>query len=309
MMKKVTTLRLIILLGILLLIYAGTEYFSNTGRSKSLRDALVEIDTASVTRTQITKDGNTITLSKVTDGWEVSGSQNTYTAVPNRVKGVFSTLQTIKPGRVATRDPAKWKDFQVDTTGTRVEIFEDEDKTLDIVLGRFGMQGQQRFHTYVRLFEDNEVYVADNFMSFSISTDVSSYRNQVLVEFNRDSVESIHFIYPGDSSFQLVRSIDGQWLADAIPADSAETVRYISSISRLSSGKFDNETDPDMLGKPVYQAIVNIMNEDPADIRAWLRPDSTIVITSSQNMEGVFSDLSLKDKIFKSKYEFLPVEE
>ncbi|MCH8233638.1 MAG: DUF4340 domain-containing protein [Bacteroidetes bacterium] len=308
-MKKVTTLRLIILLGILLLIYAGTEFFSNSGRSKSLREELVDIDTTKVTLVQITRDGNTITLSKVADGWEVSGSDNTFTAVASRVKNAISTLQTIKPGRIATRDPGKWKEFQVDTTGTRVEIFEDKDKTLDIVLGRFGMQGQQRFHTYVRLHEDNEVYVADNFISFSVSTDVSSYRNQMLVEFQRDSVESIHLIYPEDSSFQLVRSLDGKWLVDAAPADSAETTRYLNSISRLSSSKFDNETDPETLGEPVYKAIINIMNQVPVEIRAWLKPDSTFVITSSQNIEGVFSDISLTDKLFKPKYGFLPAEE
>lgn len=308
-MKKVTTLRLIILLSILLLIYAGTEFFSNSGRSKSLREELVDIDTTKVTLVQITRDGNTITLSKVADGWEVSGSDNTFTAVASRVKNAITTLQTIKPGRIATRDPGKWKEFQVDTTGTRVEIFEDKDKTLDIVLGRFGMQGQQRFHTYVRLHEDNEVYVADNFISFSVSTDVSSYRNQVLVEFQRDSVESIHLIYPEDSSFQLVRSLDGKWLVDAAPADSAETTRYLNSISRLSSSEFDNETDPETLGEPVYKAIINIMNEDPVEIRAWLKPDSTFVITSSQNIEGMFSDISLTDKLFKPKYGFLPAEE
>ena len=308
-MKKVTTLRLVILLSILLLIYAGTVFFSNTGRSKSLREVLVNIDATKVTRVRITHDGIIITLSRVVDGWEVSGAENTYTAVESRVNNVLSNLQTIKPGRMATRNPGKWKEFQVDTTGIRVEIFEDKDKTLDIVLGRFGMQGQQRFHTYVRLFEDDEVYVANNFMSFSVTTNVSSYRNQALVEFQRDSVESIQLIYPEDSSFHLIRSLDGKWLVDNAPADSAETTRYLNSISILSSSKFDNETDPETLGEPVFKVIINIINEDPIEIRAWLKPDSTFVITSSQNIDGVFSDISLTGKIFKPKYGFLPADE
>ena len=303
-MKKITTTKLLGLLVILLLVYAGTEFFSNTGRSRSFREELVSIDAEAVSKIQITKQSKITLLNLVSEGWQASeNGGKVYQAQEDRVKSMLSSLQTIKPSRIATRNVEKWKEFQVDSTGTRVEVFEGKKKILDIVLGRFGMQGQQQFYSYVRLFDENNVYVADNFMGFSISTDLASYRNQALTTFSKDSVNSVKFIYPGDSSFSLEKSISGKWISHELTPDSAKTAQFLNVLGRLNSSKFENETDISRL-KAKYTTIIEVPGKDPIELKAMAKNDSSFIITSSMNQEGQFQDPSLFDKIFKAKSSF-----
>lgn len=303
-MKKISTLKLIGLLALLLLVYAATEFFSNTGRSRSFREELVSIEIESVSRVDLTKGANKVIIDKKDEGWTVStNSVAEYQAEEDKVKNALSSLQTIKPSRVASRNPAKWQEFQVDTSGTRVQVFEGKEKTLDLVIGRFGMQGQQQFHSYVRLFDDDNVYVAENFMGFSVPTDEASYRNQTVTTFNKDSVSTISFLYPADSSFSLQKSINGNWILGELTPDSTKTAQFINALSRLNSSKFENESNISGLA-PTYQVTIEIPGKELFEMKAIAKTDSTFIITSSQNQEGQFEDPSLFDKIFKPKSSF-----
>jgi len=308
-MKKVTTVRLLVFLIILVLTYVAIEYFGSTGRSKSLRENLVAIDTSQVTRIRITKMLES-TLLKMHDGlWTVSEKSGTsYSAESGKIHNSLSVILTVKPSRIVTKDPNKWVDFQVDTTGTRIEIFEGEKKSLDIVIGRFGMQGQQKFHTYVRLFKDNEVYAADNFMGFSFPSDAASYRNQVLTDFKADSIFSVNLLYSGDSSVLLEKTLDGKWLMNGEVADSTTTVSYMRSLSRLNSSKFVDISDPGRDDIPTHQAIINLQDNVQVTIFSYSNTQGNPIITSSENAEGLFSDQNLFDNIFKSMSHFI-VEE
>jgi len=308
-MKKVTTVRLLVFLIILVLTYAFMEFFGNTGRSKSLKENLVAIDTLQVTRIRITKRLELTILEKENGRWTVNEASGTsYSAESGKIHNSLSVIQTVKPSRVVTKDPNKWVDFQVDTSGTRIEIFEGDNKSLDIVLGRFGMQGQQKFHTYVRLFKDNEVYAADNFMGFSFPSDAASYRNQLLTDFKSDSIFSVNLLYSGDSSVHLEKTIEGKWLINGEIADSTATASYLRSLSKLNSNNFANISNPGRDNIPTHQAIIDLKDNVQVTIFSYSNAQGDPFITSSENIEGVFSDQTLFDKIYKSKSHFI-VEE
>ena len=67
-------------------------------------------------------------------------------------------LSEIKANSVAAQDESKWKELQVDSSGTRVKVYEGNDNTLDIVLGKFAYQQPRTMLTYVRVKGDNDVY-------------------------------------------------------------------------------------------------------------------------------------------------------
>jgi hypothetical protein len=304
-MKKISTLKLLGLLAILVLIYAATEFFSNTGRSKSFRQELVAIDTAAVSRVEIDKDGTSLEIYAEGKSWKVSSNKGRlYNAEDERVKGMLSSLQTIKPSRIASRNKEKWQEFQVDSTGTRVKVFENKKKTLDLVIGRFAVKGQQQFYSYVRLFDEDNIYVADNFMGFSVPTDENSYRNQTITNINRDSISAVRFEYPADSSFSLTKSIRGKWLSESFEPDSTKSQQFINSLSRLSSSKFDNESNVAGL-TPLFNVVIDISDQASVELNAFAKTDSTYLLISSQNQGGQFDDLSIFDRIFKSRSDFL----
>jgi len=302
-MKKISTFKLLGLLVVLLVIYAATQFFSSTGRSRQFREELVSIDTEKVTLVQISKNNETVIIIESEEGWKVSTNEGPeFVAEEDRLMSSLSSLQTIKPSRVASRNPDKWQEFEVDSTGTRVQVFEEGEKTLDIVIGRFGMQSQQQFHSYVRLFDDDNVYVAENFMGFSVPTNEESYRNQMVTSFSSDSVNTVRFLYPSDSTFSLQKSISGQWVSEDFEPDSAKTSQFFNALSKMNSAKFSNDVVSGLT--PTFQVIIELMGKESIVLQAVAKNDSTYLISSSQNKEGIFEDSSLFEKIFKAKSSF-----
>jgi len=301
-MKKTNTIRLVVILMVLLVIYAASEYFSNTGRSKSLRNELVTIESEAVTAMVISNKGQTTRISKSDSIWVVSDDTYDYSADPKKVANSLSTLQTIVPSRIATRNQEKWKDFQVDSAGMRVEVYEGTKKVLDIILGRFGMQGQQQFFTYVRLFSENDVYVVNNFMSFSLPGTTSGYRNGQVVSMVPDSIASINFQYP-DSSFTLIKSLNNNWLVDRTQTDSIKVATYLNSLKSQISSNFV-EGNPDITLNPDMVIEILMKNNEKLTVSAQKKEDG-FLIESSSNTDAVFNDQNLFEKLFRTKDSFL----
>ncbi|WP_416865024.1 MAG: DUF4340 domain-containing protein [Imperialibacter sp.] len=300
-----STLKLLGVLGILIALYFVVQFTTDRGRSKSFRSELVKIDTAAVTKLQIEANGEQLVVEKVKNQWRVNTpAGKNVAATSSSVKGILNSLMSVKPSRLVAKDESKWKDYQVDSAGTRVEVFEGGEKTLDLVVGRFNMEGQRQFSTYVRLFEEPEVYSAANFMGASLSTNSASYRNQQLARFTRDSVYQVTFEYP-DSAFTLSKT-DGKWLLGGQPADSANTAKYLQGIAYLSNRNFADDFNP--VGSPLFSVTYLVKSGNPLKVEGYL-PNGELVVHSDFNAEEYFKDASLKDKIFKGSTYFLSKEE
>ncbi|WP_421870031.1 DUF4340 domain-containing protein [Marinoscillum sp.] len=287
--------KLMLLLGILVLlvgIYLVVKFTDSSGRSESFRSELVTIDNDQVTKVEIFSPSDTTYLMKNGDIWTVNGK---FTADPNSVSSLLNTLKGIKPSRLASRSEDTWKDFQVDESGTRVAAYENGNKTLDIILGRFNVEGQRSFYSYVRLEEESDVYVAKDFMKMSISTGSEAYRNDDLLKVNKDSVSSIRFNYP-DSAFVLSRQESG-WMLDDQPADSAAVAKYLQGVRILTSRNFADNPDAPAQYDVVFQ------NKSGADKQITAHVGGGV--SSSTNSAEYWMDPALHEKVFKGKPYFL----
>ncbi|MBR9999419.1 MAG: DUF4340 domain-containing protein [Cyclobacteriaceae bacterium] len=298
MIKNVRTIRLLVFLIILVLVYISLKLFKDTGRSRSFRQNLVQIDTADVSKIIISKPGESFQVIKENGSWKVSISRNkTVNATNSSVKNALGTLMSIKPDRIATRDPENWKDYQVDSTGTRVQVFEGNKNTLDLVIGRFGVQGQQQFHTFVRLQNDNEVYAANDFMGISFPSEPNSFRNSRFLQMETDSIFQITFHYPADSSFILNRS-DSVWFVGSQQADSASVAEYLSDLRFISATGFVDDVEPATLLNPVFKVEIQSGSMDNQVVEAYRHQGYNYIYHSSYNPEVYFSDEKLNSQIF-----------
>ena len=307
MFRSVKNIRLIAVLVVLVLVYAGLKLFKNTGRSKSFREELVLIDTSKVDRIFISKPGSAFEVSKENEQWKVTIPGNKKVdATAISVKNALGSLLRIKPDRIATKDPDKWVDYQVDSSGTRVQVFENNASTLDMVLGRFGVHGQQQFHTFVRLFEDNEVYAANNFMGISFPSDPKGFRDSKFLQITSDSITQVTFNYPGDSAFILNKSIDNKWYIGNNPADSANTASFLSGLRYLNGSDFVDDVEPTALINPTLSVLIqaNGMDED-VKLDAYSHPQYGYILHSSYNSKAYFSDENMLTKVFKGQSELL----
>ena len=306
MLRKISNFRLILFLVIILLIYVSIRLFRHTGRSKSFRAEIVQIDTARVTKLSIMKQGVQFEVFKDESGnWKVilPKFNKTVEATATSVKSALNGLQTIQPSRITTKDPSKWAEYQVDTSGTRVRIYEGKENTLDLIIGRFGVQGRQLFYTYVRLFNENTVYIAENFMGISFFSDLSSFRNNRLLQITPDSIKQITFNYPGDSSFVLNRP-DSVWRLGVVKADSASVEKFMSDLRYVSSNSFVDDIDAAAFIQPVYSTTIEFKGLKSIKVNAYNNPKYGIVLHSDYNPNNYFTDQALVKKLFRSKKEF-----
>lgn len=299
MIKNVKNIRLLGFLVILVLVYVGLKVFKNTSRSKSFRQELVQIDTSLVSKLVISKSGNSFQVMKEDGAWKVSISDDkNVDATASSVRNALGTLLGIQPDRIATRDPNKWSEYQVDTTGTRVQVYEGDKNTLDLIIGRFGVQGQRQFHTFVRLEGDDEVYAANDFMGISFPSEPKSFRNSRFLQMETDSIYQITFQYPADSSYILTKR-DSVWYIGLQPADSASVADYLSDLRFISSTEFVDDVDPNMLINPVYKVEIESKGNENEIVEAYSHPKYKLIFHSSYNPKAYFSDEKLNSRIFK----------
>lgn len=299
---KITIKNLLIILAILGIGYAVVQFTKRTGKSKSLKSELVSIDTTKVTKIAINSPDGEVLLASSGAGWKVSlADGKTKPAREGVVQSLLTSLISIKPARLASRKKDKWKDYAVDSTGTRVKVYEGEDLTTDIVIGRFGVEGQRSFYSFVRLFADENVYVANDFMGMSVGKKPEDYRESVLMRLTSDSLTRITFDYP-DSAFSFIKN-DKKWFVNEQLVDSASTAKYFSDMNYLTSKSFFD--DSEVSGNPL-QSITFSFSDRP-DIRLdSYSMNGKSVVTSTENKFEAFADEALNEKIFKGKSAFFP---
>ncbi|MFT6865679.1 MAG: hypothetical protein ACJA08_000502 [Cyclobacteriaceae bacterium] len=288
MLKGNTTIKLLLILGVLAGGYAIVKLTSGGARSKSYREVLVDIDTARVTRVEISSGGINTVLAKKEGAWIVNEDKNAMSA---SVRSMLNSLNTIKPSRLASRSKTSWQDFQVDSTGTRVQIYEGSDEALDLILGRFGVEGQRSYYSYVRLEEDEDTYVANNFMAMSIGKTAADYRNNQIVRLKKDSINSIDFNYAA-GTYTLLKGSNGKWSMAGVAADSANVAQYLNGLGIITSKKFEDGT----VGESDKEMIIHLNGSDDITVKSFAEG----VLNSSFNEAEIFNDKSVYDKLFKS---------
>ena len=296
---KLTTKNLLIILTVLSVVFVVSQFTKRTGRSRSLKSELVSIDTAKVSKVEITSDEGFVMLAETETGWTVLlPNGNEKGAKKSSVVSLLNTLNSITPGRLAAKNPDRWSDYAVDSTGTRVKVYERNDIVTDIVIGRFGMEGQQRFYSFVRLFEDDEVYVADGFMGMSIGKDADAYRENSILKLQKDSLTSITFDYP-DSAFTLTKG--ERWYLKDQEADSASMIKYLNGLRSISSSNFYDQEVPSELSHTITFSFVN---QTEVRIEGYTIEEG-LVIKSSENSDEFFLDASIRKKLFKGRSAFM----
>ncbi len=286
---------------VILLILTVLVFVTNTGKKeRTFRKDLVNIDTAKVSEIIIypkSHKGKQVKLTKENDGWKVLLDNGKKAPVPaNKIKGIYTQLLSIKPNRLVAREKEKWSAYEVDSSATRVVVMEDGDKKLDLVIGRFNFKQPRSVSTFVRLYNDSDVYEVDGFLAMSFNRGVNDFRNNTVIKGDYKKWNRLIFDYPADSSFQMTK-VKNRWTAGVEILDSAKTEQYLRKIAHITSSKFDDNVDPQKLQKPTYKLTIEAEGSKNITVSAYADSTGT-VITSSQNPGTYFNDKKLAEKIF-----------
>lgn len=281
---------------VILVIFLITDSGKN---ERTFREELVNIDTSAVSEIKLyprAADYQEVRLFSDEGDWKVVLTSGDTVKVPkSKIKNLLNMILTIEPKRLAARGSDKWQSFEVDSTGTRVEVYEGDNLTLDIIIGRFAFKQPRSMNTYVRLANDTDVYEVEGFLSASFNQTADNFRDNTIIKDDYANWTSLTFDYPADSSFQMIK-LNNKWFINDAETDSAKTVKYFRSIQRLTSSNF---VDEDVSGRvPDYKLTVT--SDSTETFVTGYKTDSTFVVHSSINESSYFDGdkVNLWKKLF-----------
>ena len=305
MWKDKTNRNLLGILVVLAVLYAGSYWLKNgSSGSTVLTQDLVVIDTALITNIKIEEPNRQIQFARQDGQWLLTTEENIQVpAVDSRVRSMISALNRMVPSRIASRDPDKWRDYQVDSTGRHVQVFQGQDKTLDLIIGRSSMQGQRTFVSYVRPYLEDNVYAIENFSASSISANSANYRNNTVVNITPDSVYQLVFESDRGDGFTVLK-VDGGWQISDRSVDSVRMVDYLNDLRRISSSNFMDQHQPTPDAAPVTSLTIHANGAENVRIGVFDHEEEAF-LHSSQNPKNYFRDTAVINKLFVNKEAFL----
>jgi hypothetical protein len=294
---------------VLLIVVAIFLIYDAKHGESSFRYNIVSVDTASVTSISIfpkSFNHKEVKIFKEGSLWKVNPAGSKTVVVPfPKVQELLIQLASIKPLRIAAQSADKWDEFKVDSSGTRVKVFEGNKNTLDMTIGKFAYQQPKSMATYIRVSGDDNVYLVNGFLDFSFNHDADYFRDDNVIKDDYENWSKLTFTYPADSSYQLVKT-NGRWEINGKGVDSAKIFSYIASISNLSIPNFINNADQSLLNKAKY--TLRIQSSALGFINVSAYEDSTeLAIISSQHKETCFDGKKADawKRIFAGKSSFI----
>ena len=319
MFRKINNKTLLIIFAILAVVVVAVYFYDQKTGERTFKSELFTVDSAAVTSITIYAKGTTgefLKLNKTGNGWEIQSKNKKYPADTSTIRNFIHSLVKITPERVAGTDRSSWKEYEItDSLCSRVVVEQGDEVAADFRTGKVSFsqnKSRQNYGNYgmevkshVRVSGDDRVYVVDGFLSMMFADDVSRYRNKMVVKLDKKDITRISFIYPGDSSFMLVR--EGQkWFLNDKPADSTLTEQWLNSLAYLTNSEFaDEEAQP--FTYPFNLRIegnnMNVIDVSGAEDTAAKK----YFVKSTFNPSAVFvgSAASLFDKVFPGKDKFL----
>ena len=308
MSLKINNKTLALLFAALLVVVVLFVVLDSGKNERTFRQILVDIDTSSVTEILIypkSQNHQEVKLFKADDGWKVTlASGKTANVTDKRISDLYMQLLAILPKRLAARGETKWNEFQVDSSGSRVKVLEGSNVTLDLIIGRFSFQQPRTMNTFVRLYNDTDVYEVDGFLDMTFNQGANSFRDGTIINADFNNWTQLQFNYPADSSFQLIKTGD-DWLINGVKADSSKTANYLRRLSKLSNSSFIDNFSPETFINPTYLLNISTADLQFIEIKGFVNEEQ-YVINSTENPEAYFEGNSVGNTIFVGKSEFLP---
>jgi len=290
-------------------------------QNATLKSKLVEFDTLSATKIiiypRLLKD-KPVEFIRNNGKWTVQ--QGSVVSAPQKeaVQEIFDQVLAMKPQNLAAVNKSKWKEFELtDSLATRIKILNKKDKLLaDLMIGKFSYKQANNPYggyggynvqgtSFVRLYDEKEVYGIDGFVSPFFSRNFNDWRDKTFIRFNKDDLMNISFTYPADSSFNLVKK-DKAWMIGSQKADSSGTAGFISDFTSLDGQEIKDNFKPDL--NPAYQLKIEGNNLLNINVKCYTGESTDqYILNSSLNPDVYYS--SKKDglfaQVFKSQNSFL----
>ncbi|TRZ77219.1 DUF4340 domain-containing protein [bacterium] len=231
MQRFKTTILLAIVLGILIVVTATASIISNGKQDDKNGEALITANIREANKIEIIKGEEIQELSKVENKWVVS-SKSGVNADQAVVNEMINKAEEITKNDLASTNPEKKSSFEVDESGVEIKMYSGDSLITDFFVGKAGADFNS---TYVRLAEEDDVYLTKNYIRMHF--DKSDFRDLAILDFDKDQVSEIK-IDQKEKEITILLKEDGQWKAewyDQFKVDESNVTSLLSSLAKLSA--------------------------------------------------------------------------
>ena len=125
-------------------------------------------DKSHVAKIIIQSGDEAIEIAKTDTTWKISGN-DTLVVKDRSISNFIDEVLSVKRGTIVTKNPEKYFKFSIDdSSGTHVALINQSDKTIGFFI--YGQSKTDYGRGYIRLKEDQNVYITDKNISYMLST-------------------------------------------------------------------------------------------------------------------------------------------
>ncbi len=303
---------LIILVFGLAAIYFILDFVDKNPKESTMLSSILTADTASIDAIVFypeIMDKQQVKLYRDGQQWFVLSGDNTFVADKSSVQMILTELSNVRIEQLVGTKSSDWTKFELsDEQASSLTVEAKGKEVAHIYMGGFNYnESTQQPTTYVRIKGDDRSYSVTGYLTGTFNRELSAYRLKTITNFDVSTISKVQFTYPADSSFTLSRNND-IWFRNLQSCDSIAVSNYISSLSRLGSTGFINESiDFSVLSKD-YSIRIEGNGFEPVELDAYTgHPVYGKIITANTHPDGIFngeiSDFFSKNFVSPSRFD------
>ncbi len=159
---KIALIVLVVLTGVYLL------NIRSQGKLESTSTTIFTDDQEDVFKVLIQTGNEAVELARVDTIWRISGN-DTLVIKPRSIENLFDKVLKANRGTIISENPEKYGKYSVDdSTGTHLAVINSDGKTVGYYV--FGRSKSDYSRSYIRIGDDQNVYLADQNVTYMLST-------------------------------------------------------------------------------------------------------------------------------------------
>ena len=155
---------------IVLIVFIGLYFLNKSSQSKhkSSTEAIFSNDPEDIFKFLIQNGEEAIELARVDTLWRISGN-DTLEVKPRSMDNLFDKVLKVNRGTIISEIPEKYGKYSVDdSTGTHLAVIDSKGETVGYYV--FGRSKSDYSRSYIRVGNDPNVYLADQNVTYMLST-------------------------------------------------------------------------------------------------------------------------------------------
>ncbi len=248
-MKRTTWILIGTVVVLAVITYFVLRQPGEVSRTETSGAVLVSYDSASVDKVEISGTGGSVTLVKQGNGWMLTSPMQ-YRADQNVVTTAVGKGKDIQVKNIVSSNPEKQQLFQVDSSGTLVQMYAGGNL---VAAFRVGKPSSTYTETYVRTEGSNDVFLADGMFTYLFGHQPKEWRDKTIYKNEPDLIRSVTYKY-GDTTFTLAMK-DSLWRLNGDSVSQPTVKGVVSSLANLQADDF---VDSALSAAPKQVALIDV---------------------------------------------------